>query len=139
MLVPIDYLQDLARISRGINGDDAEALKRKKHMHLWGREFMTMLAVDLGLLPDAFEVRSSFGGKAESGEVYLDTQNFYAWLSESRVGQGGCGITYRTFENDGRTGANHFKGMSSVAADYLAFVAECRGLVKQSGASPRRG
>jgi hypothetical protein len=67
---------------------------RKASLHFAGRARLRLLAKELGLPKDSFDIRSNKGGIAVSGECILHAEKIYVQVSQSVIGRG-MGILIR--------------------------------------------
>jgi len=103
---------------------DAEA-KRRFHRH--ARAQMLKLAEALGLMADAFDLRSNAGGIAVSGEVTLHSDRLYVQASQPAT-RADTGILFRSCEGrrDYTSGRNNFASL-----DLLHRPAELARLIRR--------
>lgn len=67
---------------------------RKRLFHRHGRRQLRLLAEELSLSPDAYDLRSNSGGIAVSGEITLHGERLYVQVSQSALGSD-SGILFR--------------------------------------------
>lgn len=78
--------------------------QQKQRFHATARSRLKKLAAELGLPPGGFEIRSSKGGVAVSGEVTLHHTSAYIQVGQFGLSSG-HGILIRTCQSGG---PNHF-------------------------------
>ena len=125
----------------GMTAYDEAGLTRKRTFHRQARAFLKALAVEVGLQPSQYDLRSNPGGMAVSGEVTLHGEHLYVQAAKSA---GRSDILYRYCESrqDYCGGCNRFLNFCDLkeAANFAAFVASCRdlaGVVSRADGSDR--
>lgn len=99
---------------------DAE---QKRQFHRHGRAKLKALAKEMRFAPGSFDIRSSQGGVAVSGEITLHHERVYLQVCQPATGAD-SGILIRTCEGrrDYTGGRNHFAPLSRL--DEPALLAE---------------
>jgi hypothetical protein len=84
--------------------------QRKASFHATARARLGMLAKELALPKDSYEIRSCKGGIAVSGEAILHHEKIYVQIMQSSFGPVGHGILIRTCKGrkDYSGGRNHW-------------------------------
>jgi hypothetical protein len=84
----------------------------KQQFHTQARRRLKQLAVMLGLVPGAYDLRSSQGGIAVSGEITLHADNLYVQVSQPAMGFD-SGILFRICQGrrDYTGGINNFASL----------------------------
>lgn len=119
----------------GLEGVDAYSdagAARKDTLHKAGRSWLRYVAMNIGLMPGTYDIRSNKGGIAVSGEVTLHGENIYVQLSESCLHRG-VSVMYRTCNGrkDYTGGRNNFQKLGDLAdLDSMnRFLGQCRQMV----------
>lgn len=102
--------------------------QQKQRFHATARSRLKKLAAELGLPPGGFEIRSSKGGVAVSGEVTLHHTGAYIQVGQFGLSSG-HGILIRTCRGRGdySGGPNHFVALV-VLDDIPALAAAVRAI-----------
>ena len=84
----------------------------KQQFHAQARRQLKQLAVVLGLVPSAFDLRSNNGGAAVSGETTMHADRLYVQVSQPALGFD-SGILFRTCQGrrDYTGGTNNFASL----------------------------
>jgi hypothetical protein len=95
----------------------------KRRFHRIVRRRLAKLAQLLELPPESYELRSNFGGIADSGEITLHHERFYVQVRQSILGPSSS-ILIRTCRGrrDYVGGRNHFASL--LLLEDLPFLAE---------------
>ncbi len=84
----------------------------KAQFHAQARRQLKQLATLLGLVPNAYDLRSNQGGIAVSGETTMHSDNLYVQISQPALGFD-SGILFRTCQGrrDYSGGVNNFASL----------------------------